>query len=293
MVETDVKQFQNVAGVEKVISEKTPYKLVSREFKAEDTVVTVGNAKLGGKHFAVIAGPCAVENREFTLESAQCVKEAGATFLRGGAYKPRTNRYSFQGLGEEGLKILRDVGDEVGLPVVSEMMSPEDLELFETYVDVIQIGARNVRNYSLLKAAGKATKPVLLKRGFGTMIVEYLGSAEYIYAEGNENVILCERGIRTFETSTRNTLDITAVPVCQELSHLPIIIDPSHSTGRKELVEPVSKAAIAIGANGLLIDVHPHPEKALCDGPQALLPDDFRHLMLEIKKIADAVGREI
>lgn len=280
-------------GVEKVMPVLAPYKLVSRDFKPADTVVEVNGIKIGAEKIVVMAGPCAVENYELLLEIAQAVKKYGATILRGGAFKPRTSPYSFQGLGEEGLKYLREVGKKTGLMVVTEVMDLRDIELVSRYTDIIQIGARNMQNFNLLKEAGVSKKPVLLKRGMMSTIKEFLMSAEYILSNGNFNVILCERGIRTFEDYTRNTTDISAVPIIKRLSHLPIIVDPSHGTGRWELVEPLSKAAIAAGSDGLIIEVHSKPEEALSDGVQSLLPDRFEHLMEEIKKIARAVGREV
>ncbi len=280
-------------GVEKVMPVLAPYKLVSRDFKPADTVVEVNGIKIGAEKIVVMAGPCAVEDYELLLEIAESVKKYGATILRGGAFKPRTSPYSFQGLGEEGLKYLKEVGKKTGLMVVTEVMDLRDIELVSRYADIIQIGARNMQNFNLLKEAGVSKKPVLLKRGMMSTIKEFLMSAEYILSNGNFNVILCERGIRTFEDYTRNTMDISAVPIIKRLSHLPIIVDPSHGTGRWELVEPLSKAAIAAGSDGLIIEVHSKPEEALSDGVQSLLPDRFEHLMGEIRKIAKAVGREV
>lgn len=280
-------------GVEKVMTILAPYKLVSREFKPVDSIIEVDGVSIGGKKVIVMAGPCAVESYEVLLETAQEVKAAGATVLRGGAFKPRTSPYSFQGLGEEGLTYLRDVGREVGLAVVTEAMDPRDVALVERYADIIQIGARNMQNFNLLKEVGLAKKPVLLKRGMSSTIKELLMSAEYILSNGNFNVILCERGIRTFEDYTRNTLDISSVPAVKQLSHLPIIVDPSHATGRWGLVAPVAKAAIAAGADGLLIEVHPKPEEALSDGAQSLSVDNFRNLMEQLKDLVGVVDREI
>ncbi len=281
-------------GVEKVIPVLAPYKLVSREFKSEDSVIDlVRGVKIGGKKIAIMAGPCAVENIDTLFEIAAKVKEAGATVLRGGAFKPRTSPYNFQGLGEEGLKYIKQVGDKLGLVTISEVMDPRDVELVARYVDILQIGARNMQNFNLLKEVGLVKKPVVLKRGLSCTVKELLMSAEYILAGGNFNVILCERGIRTFEDSTRNTLDISAVPTVKALSHLPIIIDPSHAAGKWGLVPSLSKAAIACGADGLIIEVHSHPEEALSDGAQSLLPANFASLMGEIKVIAKAIGREI
>ena len=281
-------------GVEKVMSVLEPYKLVSREFKREDSVVEVGRGiKIGGNRIAVMAGPCAVESLETLREIAQQVKKAGAHILRGGAFKPRSSPYSFQGLGEEGLKYLNQIGQELDLVTVSEVMDPRDVQLVAKYVDILQIGARNMQNFNLLKEVGLTNKPVLLKRGLSSTIKELLMSAEYILSGGNFNVILCERGIRTFEDSTRFTLDINAVPVIKSLSHLPVIVDPSHATGKWGLVGPVAKAGIAAGADGLIIEVHPNPEEAMSDGEQSLYPENFAILMKEIEKVAEAVGREI
>ncbi|MFA6217081.1 MAG: 3-deoxy-7-phosphoheptulonate synthase [Candidatus Omnitrophota bacterium] len=281
-------------GVEKVIPVLAPYKLVSREFKKEDSVIDVGKGiKIGGKKLVVMAGPCAIESRESLMEIAAEVKKSGATILRGGAFKPRTSPYSFQGLGEEGLKHLKEAGDNFGLVTISEVMDTRDVALVAKYVDILQIGARNMQNFNLLKEVGLAKKPVLLKRGLSSTIKELLMSAEYIMAGGNFNVILCERGIRTFEDATRNTLDISAVTVVKQLSHLPIIVDPSHAAGKWGLVPALSKAAVAGGADGLIIEVHCHPEDAVSDGPQSLLPSTFDQLMQELKPVAQAVLREI
>jgi len=281
-------------GVEKVMSVLAPYKLVSREFRPQDSVIDVGKGvKIGGKRIVAMAGPCAVENLETLREIANAVKKAGATVLRGGAFKPRTSPYSFQGLGEEGLKYLNQVGQELGLVTVSEVMDARDVELVARYIDILQIGARNMQNFNLLKEVGLTKKPVLLKRGLSSTIKELLMSAEYILSGGNFNVILCERGIRTFEDYTRNTLDISAVPTAKQLSHLPIIVDPSHAAGKWGLVLPLSKAAIACGADGLIVEVHTHPEDASSDGAQSLLPDNFAQMMGELKVLAKAIGREI
>jgi 3-deoxy-7-phosphoheptulonate synthase len=270
-----------------------PYKLVSREFRPEDTIVTVNGVKIGGKQVVIMAGPCSVENRQMLLETAKAVKEAGAHILRGGAFKPRTSPYSFQGLGEEGLKLLHEVGKQTGLSVVTELMDVRDIELVEKYADILQIGARNMQNFELLKEAGQSHKAILLKRGLSATITEFLLAAEYLLSQGNFNVILCERGIRTFEDQTRFTLDLNAVPVIKKRSHLPVIVDPSHGTGSYEYVGPMAKAAVAAGADGLMIEVHPNPEVALSDGPQSLLPKKFAALVKELKKIASAVGRTI
>jgi len=281
-------------GVERVMPVLAPYKLVSREFKAEDTVIDLGRGvKVGGKKIAVMAGPCAIENIETLRLIASEVKKAGATVLRGGAFKPRTSPYSFQGLGEEGLKILKQVGEEMILVTISEIMDTRDVELVTRYVDVLQIGARNMQNFNLLKEVGMTKKPVLLKRGLSSTVKEMLMSAEYILSGGNFNVILCERGIRTFEDSTRNTLDISAVPVVKQLSHLPIIVDPSHAAGKWGLVGPLAKAAVAVGCDGLIIEVHSSPEEAMSDGAQSLIPLNFTSLMYELKNLAKTMGREI
>jgi 3-deoxy-7-phosphoheptulonate synthase len=284
-----LKSAAFLPGVEKVVPILKPYKLTGREFREENTVIRVGDAAIGGGEFTVMAGPCSVESEEQMMESGYIVKKAGAKILRGGAFKPRTSPYSFQGMEEDGLKLLRKVGDKVGLPVVTEVMNTMDVDLVEEYSDVLQIGARNIQNFSLLKQVGHCRKPVLLKRGMSTTIEELLMSAEYILSEGNDQVILCERGIRTFETATRNTLDISAVPVLKELTHLPVIIDPSHATGHAKYVLPMTRAAVAAGADGAIIEVHPQPEKALVDGPQSLRPEAFYRLMDEVTILADAM----
>ena len=289
-----VQPLEIFPGVEKVVPILAPYKLVSREFKPADTVIKLNETTtLGGKSLVVMAGPCAIENYEILLTIAKSVKKAGATVLRGGAYKPRTSPYSFQGLGEEGLKFLRDVGKKVGMLTITELMDVRDLEIVERHVDIIQVGARNMQNYDLLKEVGLSKKPVLLKRGMANTVKEWRLSAEYILQNGNFNVMLCERGIRTFETVTRFTLDINAIPVIKGASHLPVVVDPSHSTGRWGLVPSIAKAGIAAGADGLLIEVHAKPEEALCDGPQSILPEKFAKLMTELKRVAKAVGREL
>ena len=289
-----VQPLEVFPGVEKVMPILAPYKLVSREFKPAETIVKLnGRVSVGGKSLVIMAGPCAIENYETLLTIAEAVKKAGATVLRGGAFKPRTSPYSFQGLGEEGLKFLKDVGRKVGLLTVTELMDVRDLELVERHVDIIQVGARNMQNFDLLKEIGLSKRPVLLKRGMSATVKEWLLSAEYVLQNGNFNVILCERGIRTFETDTRFTLDINAVPVIKHASHLPIVIDPSHSTGKWGLVPAVAKAGIAAGADGLLIEVHSKPEEALCDGPQSMLPERFAKLMDELKRVARAVGRNL
>ena len=270
------------------------YTLVSRETKQEDTIITVRkDIKIGGKQIQIMAGPCAIENYEFTSQAAKACKKSGAKILRGGAFKPRTAPYSFQGLGEEGLKILKQVGKEEDMATITEVLDPKDIELVASYADILQVGARNMQNFALLEGLGKIDKPILLKRGISAQIKEWLLAAEYIVLNGNPNVILCERGIRTFEHDIRSTLSLTSVPIIKELSHLPIVVDPSHSAGRPSLVPPMAKAAIACGADGILVEVHPKPEEALCDGQQALLPKDFEKMMKEMKLIAKAVGREI
>ncbi|OGB90527.1 3-deoxy-7-phosphoheptulonate synthase [candidate division WOR-1 bacterium RIFCSPHIGHO2_01_FULL_53_15] len=291
----ELETIQMLPGVSEIVPIRKPYKLVSREFKIEDTVVKIGaNVAIGaGQPIAVIAGPCSVESREGLLEIAAEVKKAGAAALRGGAYKPRTSPYSFQGMGEEGLKILKEAREKTGLPVVTEALDTREVALVAQYSDVIQIGARNMQNFNLLREVGKTRKPVLLKRGAGSTIEELLMSAEYILSEGNRDVILCERGIRTLETYTRNTLDLAAVPVIKKLSHLPVVVDPSHGTGKWDLVAPMAKAAVAAGADGLIIEVHPHPDEAFSDGPQSLKPDTFAKLMSELKTVAAAVGRRL
>jgi 3-deoxy-7-phosphoheptulonate synthase len=285
-------QMKAFDGVEKTVEITEKYKLVSREFKPVDTIVNVGGVLVGGGHLGIMAGPCAVESREQLLEAAECVKAGGANFLRGGAFKPRTSPYDFQGLADEGLKMLKEVGEKTGLKVVTEIVDVNDVDRLCEYADVLQVGARNMQNFQLLKAVGKAQKPVLLKRGLSATISEWLNAAEYILSEGNYNVILCERGIRTYETFTRNTLDLSAVAAVKELSHLPVIVDPSHGTGRWKMVQPMARAAIAAGADGLMIEVHPHPEIALSDGDQSLTPENFRIVMDEVRKIAEIMGKK-
>ena len=295
----DERAIQNLPlsifpGVESVLPILAPYKLVSREFRREDSVITLGEGvTIGGKQVPVMAGPCAVETQRQVLDIAKAVKAAGARLLRGGAFKPRTSPYAFQGLGEEGLHYLAEAKKITGLPVITEIVDPRDIELVAQYADVLQIGARNMQNFRLLTEVGKYQKPVLLKRGLSATIKEFLLSAEYIMAGGNHRVILCERGIRTFETQTRNTLDLAAVPLIQSLSHLPVVVDPSHGTGHTNLVAPMALAAVAAGADGLLIEVHDNPEEALSDGEESLKPAKFAALMTEMRKVAQAVGREI
>jgi 3-deoxy-7-phosphoheptulonate synthase len=289
-----VQPLEVYPGVEKVLPILKPYKLVSRDFKKENSVIDLGaGVQIGGEKIVVMAGPCSVENKELLIDIAKRVKSAGALVLRGGAFKPRTSPYSFQGLGEEGLKFLAEAKDETGLLIVTELMDIRDVDLVAKYADIIQIGARNMQNFNLLKEVGRIKKPVLLKRGMSSTIKELLMSAEYVLSEGNFNVILCERGIRTFEDFTRFTLDINAIPAIKSQSHLPVILDPSHGTGKWGLVPAVSKAAIAAGADGLIIEVHTNPEEALSDGTQSLLPEKFEELMRDLRKVAEAVGRKL
>ena len=288
-----MQQIEAMDGVERCVRIVQPYKLASRQFRPEPTVVEVGGRRIGGSELTVIAGPCAVESEEQIVTAARMVKEAGATMLRGGAFKPRTSPYSFQGLAEEGLRLLAVARAETGLPVVTAAMDTEDVELVAEYADMLQIGARNMQNFPLLKEAGRSGKPVLLKRGLSATIEEWLMAAEYIISAGNPNVVLCERGIRTFETATRNTLDLNAVPVVKELSHLPIIVDPSHGTGKWRYVTPMARAAVAAGADGLMVEVHPDPENAVSDGQQSLKPEKFHELMREVSAVARALGREL
>ncbi len=280
-------------GVERILSIMKPYKLVGREFKNDNTVVKVGDVEIGAKKLVVMAGPCAVESQEQMYEVAKRVKDAGATVLRGGAYKPRTSPYSFQGMEEEGLKMLSEAARSYGLKVVTEVMDTRDVELVSRYADILQIGTRNMQNFRLLKECGLSRKPVLLKRGLCATIEEWLMAAEYIAVSGNTNIILCERGIRTFETTTRNTMDINAVPVVRELSHLPIVVDPSHGTGNWKWVDAVSRAFVAAGVDGLMVEVHPDPANAVSDGIQSLEPEKFDRMMKQLKPIAQAVGREL
>jgi len=282
-----------MAGVDHVIQIGKPYKMVSRDLHPETTVVKIGTVPIGRDSFTIIAGPCAVENEEQTMTAVKAAKDAGATVMRGDVYKPRTSPYSFQGLGREGLDYLAEARKQTGLPVVSEILDTRDIELFLEKADIIQIGARNMQNFELLKEVGAYDKPVLLKRGLSATIKEFLLSAEYVMSRGNRNVMLCERGIRTFETQYRNTLDLAAIPTLKELSHLPVIVDPSHATGKWNLVAPMSKAAVAAGADGILIEVHSNPECALCDGEESIKPTKFKELMQDMRKIAHAVGREV
>ena len=286
-------QLEAFPFVEKVLPVLKPYKLASREFRPEGSVVNVGGVLVGGRRVVVMAGPCAVEGREALMETARSVKAAGGHILRGGAYKPRTSPYTFQGLGEEGLKYLAEAKRETGLPIVTELMDTREASVVCEYADLIQIGARNMQNFKLLKEVGSRQKPVLLKRGMSSTVKELLLAAEYIMSEGNYDVILCERGIRTFEDATRNTLDLSVVPLIKQLSHLPVIVDPSHATGKWDLVPPMALAAVAAGADGIMVEVHPRPEEALSDGPQALLPSTFAKLMHDLGTLASAVGRTL
>lgn len=285
--------LEAMPGVESVIQILKPYKLASKQFKSEKTVVTVGTSQIGGEKASVIAGPCAIESSDQVMQAARAAKAAGAAFMRGGAYKPRSSPYSFQGLGEEGLQILADSRTETGLPFVTEVLDVRDVETVAKYADVLQVGTRNMANFQLLTELGYTKKPVLLKRGMGATIEELLMAAEYILRTGNSQVILCERGIRTFEDYTRNTVDISAIPAVHSLSHLPIIVDPSHGAGKRELVAPLAKAAMAAGADGVMIEIHPCPEEALCDGPQSLTLEEFSQLMIELSALGDAIGRPI
>jgi 3-deoxy-7-phosphoheptulonate synthase len=294
----DKNQKQNLPlealeGVEKVVPILSPYKLASREFKQEDTIITIGDIVIGGRELQIMAGPCAVESREQLLETAAIIKRGGAKILRGGAYKPRTSPYSFQGLEEKGLEYLAEAREATGLLIVTEVMDTKSVDLVSHYADILQIGARNMQNFPLLKEVGKTNKPVLLKRGLSATIEEWIMAAEYILAAGNNQVILCERGIRTFETYTRNTLDLSVVPVIKHLTHLPIIVDPSHSTGKWRLVNPMAKAAIAAGVDGLIIEVHPNPIEALSDGRQSLKPEKYYQLMDELEELANVMNRSL
>jgi 3-deoxy-7-phosphoheptulonate synthase len=289
----DAPAFEGLPGVLEVIPVTHAYKLVSREVKREDTVVRIGDVAIGGDCLVLIAGPCAVESLEQTVTVAQAVRQAGAHLQRGGAFKPRTSPYSFQGLGEQGLRILAEARERTGLAVVTEAVDAESVDLVERYADAIQVGARNMQNFSLLKRVGRSRKPVLLKRGMSATLEEFLMSAEYILAEGNYQVVLCERGVRTFSDFSRNTLDLAVVPAVKKISHLPILVDPSHGTGRREKVAPLSRAAAAVGADGLMIEVHHDPDRALSDGPQSLTPDAFERLVGELRQIAPVLGRRL
>jgi len=287
-------ELEGSAGVERVVPILKPYKLASTQLRhGERTVLDIGGRKIGGPHFSLIAGPCTVETRDQTLETARVVKEAGASLFRGGAYKPRTSPYAFQGLGLEGLRLLAEAKEQTGLPIVTELMDARDLEPVLEVADVIQVGARNMQNYALLSEVGRAGKPVLLKRGLSATLDELLMASEYILKEGNEAVMLCERGIRTFETAYRFTLDLTAIPVLKEMSHLPVVVDPSHAAGRRDLVTPLSLAAAAVGADGVIVEVHPAPEEAICDGPQALYTEDFAAYVAQVERAADVAGKAL
>lgn len=289
----DKRIFEQSEGVLRIVPILEPYKLASRSFREDNSVIKFNGTEIGGDKVIIMAGPCAVESEEQLFTIAKAVKEAGATVLRGGAFKPRTSPYAFQGLGEEGLKILRKAGDEFGLPVISEILEDSHIDLMAKYVDIFQVGARNMQNFWLLRELSKTNKPVLLKRGMSATIEEFLMAAEYIMSGGNYNVIFCERGIRTFETYTRNTMDISAIPSIKKMSHLPIVADPSHGTGIRSHVAPMARAAVAAGADGLIIEVHHNPDMAASDGPQSLYPDQFKNLMEELKVISWAIGRSI
>ncbi|NIS60803.1 MAG: 3-deoxy-7-phosphoheptulonate synthase [Proteobacteria bacterium] len=288
-----LKSVESLPGIEKIVPILKPYKLASREAKEENTIIRIDDLEIGGPEFIVMAGPCSVETEEQLMECAYVAKKGGAHILRGGAFKPRTSPYSFQGLEEEGLRILKKAREKTGMPVVTEVLNPLDVDLVEEYGDILQIGARNIQNFALLKKVGHSRKPVLLKRGMMTTIEELLMSAEYIISSGNDEVILCERGIRTFETATRNTLDLSAIPVLKELTHLPIVVDPSHATGHWRYVTPLARGAVAVGADGLLVEVHPEPEKAFSDGVQSLKPEKFYQLMDEVRILQKIMRREI
>lgn len=289
----DKRNIELLSGVREVIKISTGYKLASRTFQPQDTVIEVRNAKFGGKYTGMIAGPCTIESEKQMEEAAERLADIGIKALRGGAFKPRTSPYSFQGLGEEGLKIIRKVADKYDMAVISEVMEISQIPLFLKYVDVLQVGARNMQNFNLLKELGEINKPVLIKRGLSATIEEWLMAAEYILSGGNREVMLCERGIRTYEPMTRNTLDLSAIPVVKKISHLPVLVDPSHATGLRDKVAPMSRAAVAAECDGLEIEVHPHPEEAICDGAQSLLPEDYAKLYNDVKKIGQIVGKEV
>lgn len=285
------EHFETLSGVERVVRILHPFKLASRDFHPDDSVVKIDGVSVGTRQVIVMAGPCSVESREQLMETAAVVKEAGAHILRGGAYKPRTSPYAFQGLGLKGLELLREAREEFGLPVITEVMSPQEVALVAQYADILQIGARNMQNFALLHTVGEVQKPVMLKRGMMSTIEELLMAAEYILSHGNHRVMVCERGIRTFEPSTRYTMDINAIPVLKSLTHLPVIADPSHGTGKWDLVTPIARASVAAGADGLIVEVHPHPENALSDGAQSLKPDKFAKMLADVRNIAQAIGR--
>lgn len=289
----DIRRVKVLDGVAEVYRITEPFKLASRSFKRDNTIIKLSNVSIGSDEIAIMAGPCSVESEEQIFTIAEIVSKAGAKILRGGAFKPRTSPYSFQGLGEKGLELIRKAADKFGLLVITEIMESSQIDLIEKYTDIFQVGARNMQNFSLLRDLGKASKPVMLKRGLSATIDDWLMSAEYILSSGNQNVMLCERGIRTFETYTRNTFDISAIPVVHKRSHLPVIADPSHATGIRDKVIPMARAAVAAGADGIMVEVHHDPEKALSDGPQALLPEQFTELMKQIRLIADVIGRKI
>jgi 3-deoxy-7-phosphoheptulonate synthase len=285
--------FEAMEGVDKTMRVMQPFKLASRDFSETNSILNVNGVQIGGEQIVVMAGPCSVESREMILETAHMVKEAGATILRGGAFKPRSSPYSFQGLGEEGLRYLAEAREQTGLPIITEVMTPEDIEVIGEYSDILQVGARNTQNYSLLRALGKQSKPVFLKRGMSSTIQELLMSAEYILSGGNMNVMVCERGIRTYETATRFTFDVNAIPVLKEMSHLPVVADPAHGTGKASLVSAISRAAVAAGADAIMVEVHPDPAKAWSDGAQSLSPARFADMMRELRPIAEAMGRRL
>jgi 3-deoxy-7-phosphoheptulonate synthase len=289
----DIRKIKILDGVAEVYRITEPFKLASRSFKKEDTEIKIKDVVIGGKEVVMMAGPCSVENEDQIFAIAEIVSKAGAKILRGGAFKPRTSPYSFQGLGEEGLKLMRNAADKFGLLIITEVMESNNIDLVEKYADIFQVGARNMQNFPLLRDLGKTTKPIMLKRGLSATVEDLLMSAEYILSNGNKEVMLCERGIRTFETYTRNTFDLSAIPVIHKRSHLPIIADPSHATGLRDKVLPMARAAVAAGADGLMVEVHNDPDKALSDGPQALLPDQFAELMIQVKAIADVIGRKM
>jgi 3-deoxy-7-phosphoheptulonate synthase len=289
----DIRDIQLLPGVADAYRISAPYKLVSREFKHDDTIIKINDVVIGGKEAVIIAGPCSIESRDQTFTIAESVSKAGAKILRGGAFKPRTSPYAFQGMGEDGLKIMREAADKFGMLVITEVMEREQIELVSKYADILQVGARNMQNFTFMRALGKAKKPIFLKRGIAATIEEWLMSAEYLMSEGNNSVILCERGIRTFETYTRNTFDISAIPIVHKLSHLPVFGDPSHGTGLRDKVLPMARAAIAAGADGLMVEVHNDPDRALSDGAQSLYPEQFNELMDQIRVIAEVIGRNV